>query len=165
MRLYFYRGKGFWAAMIRWFTRSKYAHVSVEIEGIVYEAVPGKGVIKNYGLKSNEGVTPFLFKTGNYIDVYAVKTFCESQLGTPYDYWGVVCFILGIKPRRSKNRYFCSEFIADACHVGGQELQERVESFKLSPDNLSWSPVIGLDYTRLFQWRNPVDPNHPIGVR
>lgn len=164
MRLYFYRGKGFWAALIRWFTRSKYAHVAIAFEDeVVYEAVPGKGVIKG-PLRSIEGVTPFIFKTGNYIDTYAVRAFCENQLGTKYDYWGVICFIFGIKPRRSENRYFCSEFGADACAVGGQNLQERVESFKLSPDNLSWSAALALDYARIFSWQNPVDKNRPLGV-
>jgi len=164
MRIYFHRGKGFWAAMIRWFTRSKYSHVSIAFgDEVVYEARPGKGVVKG-PLTSNEGVTPFIFKTGNYIDVYAVRTFCESQLGTPYDYWSIVCFLIGIKPRRSKAKYNCSEFTADACATGGQNLQERVESFKLSPDNLSWSASLVVDYARKFQWDNPIDKTRPVGV-
>jgi len=164
MRIYFYRGKGFWAAMIRWFTRSKYSHVSIAMgDETVYEAKPGKGVIKTT-LKSIEGISPFVFKIGTGIDVYAVRTFCDAQLGTRYDYWSVLCFILGIKPRRSKTRYFCSEFVADACAAGGQNLQERVESFKLSPDNLAWSAALEVDLVRIFQWKNSLDKDHPVGV-
>jgi uncharacterized protein YycO len=152
MRLYFYHGKGIWAALIRWFTRSKYAHVSIAFEdGEVYEARPGKGVVKGK-LKSTDGVTPFNTLLGERPDAHAMRVFCESELGTPYDYWGCICFLLGIKQRRSERAYFCSEFVADAMMVGGVQLQERVDSFKLSPDNLSWSPILVVDYTRSFQW-------------
>lgn len=152
MSFYFYRGKGFWAALIRWFTRSKYAHMSVVFfDGTVYEAVPGKGVIKGK-LKSVDGVTPFVYKTGSNHDFEAARKFCESELGTPYDYWGCICFILGIKQRRSKSRYFCSEFGADASKVAGIPLQERVESSVLSPDICAMSPVITIDSARQFSW-------------
>lgn len=152
MRFYFYRGRGFWAALIRWFTRSKYAHVSVVFsDGDVYEAVPGKGVIKGK-LKSVDGVTPFVYKLGIVPDTEAARKYCESELGTPYDYWGCLCFVLGIKQRRSESRLFCSEYAGTASHVAGVDLQERVEAFKLSPDNLSWSPAIVVDHTRKFQW-------------
>lgn len=152
MRFYFYHGKGIWASLIRWFTRSKYAHMSVVFEdGAVYEAVPGKGVVKGT-LKSIEGVTPFKYKMGARPDSEAARRFCEAELGTPYDYWGCICFLLGLKQRRSKTKYFCSEFGADASRVAGIELQERTDSFKLSPDNCSWSPTIMVDYARQFSW-------------
>lgn len=152
MRFYFYRGRGFWATLIRWFTRSKYAHVSVVFsDGTVYESVPGKGVIKGK-LKSTEGVTPFVYKAGARPNVEAARTFCESELGTKYDYWGCICFILGIKQRRSESAYFCSEFAGDAAIVAEAPLQERVESFKLSPDICAMSPVITIDTARKFQW-------------
>lgn len=152
MRFYFYRGKGFWAAMIRWFTRSKYAHVSVVFEdGLVYESVPGKGVI-NGRLKSVDGVTPFVYKLGERPDAEAARRFCESELGTPYDYWGCICFILGVKQRRSASRYFCSEFCADVSCAAGIELQERTATFKLSPDMCAMSPLLAIDFARKFQW-------------
>lgn len=152
MRFYFYRGRGFWAALIRWFTRSKYAHVSVVFsDGEVYEAVPGRGVIKGK-LKSVDGVTPFVYKAGVVPNIQAARNYCESELGTEYDYWGCLCFVLGIKQRRSASRIFCSEYASTASTVAGVELQERVEHFKLSPDNLSWSAMICVDEPRKFQW-------------
>lgn len=152
MRFYFYRGRGFWAAMIRWFTRSKYAHMSVVFEdGAVFESVPGKGVIKGT-LKSVDGVTPFIYKMGLRPDSELARRFCESELGAGYDYWGCICFILGVKQRCSKLRFFCSEFGAFAALAAGVPLQERVEIFKLSPDMCAMSPVITLDYARKFQW-------------
>jgi hypothetical protein len=152
MRFYFYRGKGIWAALIRWFTRSKYAHMAVVFEdGTVYESVPGKGVIKGT-LKSTEGVTPFCYKMGARPNSEAARKFCESELGTGYDYWGCICFLIGIRQRRSASRYFCSEFGADAAKVAEVALQERVESSVLSPDICAMSPVIMVDYTRRFRW-------------
>lgn len=152
MRFYFYRGKGIWAALIRWFTRSNYAHVSVVFEdGTVYESRPGKGVTKGK-LKSTDGVTPFVYKTGARPDSEAARKFCESELGTPYDYFGCICFILGLKQRRSDSAYFCSEFIADAAVTASAPLQERVASFKLSPDICAMSPVIDIDRARKFKW-------------
>lgn len=154
MRFYFYHGKGIWAALIRWFTRSKYAHVSVVFEdGTVYESRPGKGVVAGR-LKSTDGVTPFRYKLGADIRTEAARIFCEEEVGTGYDYWGCICFLLGLKQRRSKSKYFCSEFVADVSKVAGIELQERTDSFKLSPDNCSWSPTIMVDYTRLFSWNH-----------
>lgn len=152
MRFYFYRGKGFWAALIRWFTRSKYAHMSVVFEdGTVYESVPGKGVVKGR-LESVDGVTPFMYKMGARPNSEAARIFCESELGTGYDYWGCVCFILGIRQRRSSSRYFCSEFGADAAKVADAPLQERTGSEKLSPDICAMSPVITIDSARQFSW-------------
>lgn len=154
MRFYFYRGKGFWAALIRWFTRSKYAHVSVVFDdGEVFESVPGKGVIKGK-LKSVDGVTPFAYKLGARPNVEAARRFCESELGTGYDYWGCICFVLGIKQRRSARRYFCSEFTADAAIAAEAPLQERVESYVLSPDICAMSPTITIDQVRLFKWQH-----------
>lgn len=161
MRLYFYRGKGVGAALIRWFSRSKYSHVSIAFnDGTVYEACPLKGVRKTT-LKSTKGVTPFVFKLGAPIDTEAVRIFCEAEVsaGTKYDYWGVICFTLGIKPRRSNDKYFCSEFGMDATAVGGVRLLERVESFKVRPDEMSWSPVITVDEALLFQWKYPIHDN------
>lgn len=152
MRIYFYRGHGIWSALIRWFTRSKYAHIAVAFsDGTVYESVPGKGVRKTK-LTSTDGVTPFIFKPGVRFDEEAARKFCESELGTPYDLWGCICFVLGIKQRYSESAYFCSEFTGDAASSGGAPLFERVESFKLSPDNCSWSPIITVDAARKFQW-------------
>lgn len=152
MRLYFYHGKGIWAALIRWFTRSKYAHMSVVFEdGTVYESVPGKGVIKGK-LKSTDGVTPFCYKMGARPNSEAARRFCEAELGTKYDYWGCICFILGIRQHRSETRYFCSEFGADASKAADVALQERVDSSVLSPDICAMSPVIMIDHARQFSW-------------
>lgn len=158
MRLYFYRGKGVGAALIRWFSRSKYSHVSIAFaDGTVYEACAFKGVRKTT-LKSTKGVTPYAFKLGVPIDPEAVRIFCEAEIkaGTEYDYWGVICFMLRIKPRRSNSRYFCSEFGMDAVAVGGVGLLERVDSFKVWPDAMSWSPVITVDEALLYKWKYPI---------
>ena len=78
MRFYFYRGKGFWAALVRWFTRSKYAHVSVVFDdGVVYEATVKRGVVKG-NLKSVDGVTPFVIsKLPGLYDSDRAREFCE----------------------------------------------------------------------------------------
>lgn len=156
MKIYFYRGTGFWATVIRFFSRSKYAHVSIAFnDGTVYEAAPGKGVRKTQ-LKSTKGVKPFQTKLGVPLDPYLVKIFCEAELGTPYDYWGVISFLIGFKQRRSKKRYFCSEFVFDACRLGGVPLQDRVEGWQLRPDELAMSPLLTVDYALDFRWRNPI---------
>ena len=152
MRLYFYRGRGLLAALVRWFTRSKYAHVSVVFDdGVVYEATVKRGVMKGQ-LKSVDGVTPFVFHTNAPMRVEAARIFCESELGVPYNYWAIFGFVFGLKPRYSEIHWTCSEFAACACQRAGVFLQERVEPFKLSPDNLSWSPWLEIDHARKFQW-------------
>lgn len=152
MKLYFMRGKGIGATLIRWFSRSKYSHVAIAFEdGTVYEAYPFKGVRKTT-LKSTKGVTPFGINSP-LLDSERVRQFCESELGTPYDYWGVVCFICGLKPRRATARYFCSEFAFDAVRSGGVELLERVSAWALRPDEISWSPLVYIDPVLTYLWR------------
>jgi len=158
MRLYFYRGKGLGAALIRWFSRSKYAHVSIVFQdGAVFEAYPRVGVRKTW-LKSTKGITPFVFKLGAPVDSAAVRIFLDAECGagTKYDYWGVICFVMGLKPRRSEARYFCSELVFDALRAGGVDLLDRVDGWKLRPDELSWSPLITIDSALKFQWENPI---------
>lgn len=151
MRLYFYRGHGIGAALIRFFSRSKYAHVSIAFSnGDVYEAVPFKGCIKTT-LKSTEGVTPMMFKHGAVIDEGRVRAYLESELGTGYDWIGVLAFIIGIKPRN--NLMFCSEYTFNGVKVGGPELQERTDGQLLRPDQLAMSPIIMIDYALDFIWK------------
>lgn len=155
MKIYFHRGHGVGAALIRFFSRSKYAHVSIGfLNGDLYEAVPFKGCRKTR-LKTVKGVTPFTFKHGAYVDAGLVRAYLDAEVGTRYDYIGVLAFVLGFF-RPSKNRMFCSEYVFNAIRAGGVELQERTRGSILRPDQLAMSPVITVDSALDFQWKNPL---------
>ncbi len=139
------------AAIIRFFSRSKYSHVSLAFKnGDLYEAVPFKGCRKSR-LKSTEGVSAMMFKHGATVDSALVKSYLETELGTRYDYCGVVSFLCGLKP--SSKRMFCSEYVFNALRAGGVELQERTEGRLLRPDQLAMSPILMRDYALEFQWK------------
>lgn len=159
MRIYFHRGHGIGATLIRFFSRSKYAHVSIAFpNGDLYEAVPFKGCRKTK-LSSTKGVTPFMLKPGVNLDTRLVRQYLESELGTGYDYLGVLAFVLGCV-KESVSRMFCSEWTFNAVRVGGVELQERTEGRLLRPDQLAMSPLITVDSALDFQWKHPIMSAH-----
>lgn len=143
------------AALIRFFSRSKYSHVSLLFaNGDLYEAVPFKGCRKTR-LKNVEGITPMQFKHGAVFDVELARTYLDAELGTGYDYVGVLSFLIGLKP--NSKRMFCSEYVFNAVSVGGINLQERTEGRLLRPDQLAMSPVLMIDYALDFDFKTRED--------
>ena len=112
VKFHFYKGKSIISKIIKWKTGGNYSHVSIEIDGTVYEAWEKNGVIK-----SND---PLAYHTpGTPINTLQVemkkekleefKLFLIEQLGKKYDWKAILFGFVKNKKIEDKNRWFCSE--------------------------------------------------------
>lgn len=91
-------------------TRSKYSHVELVIDGVCYSASGRDGGVR-------KKVIPNLNSSGRW-DIYEVKidkafalNLFKYEEGLGYDYLGVAKFVLPFIPE-SQSRWYCSELIA-----------------------------------------------------
>jgi uncharacterized protein YycO len=149
-----HRGGGLFSRAIRWFTRSRYSHVSVWFwdahdphGGTVWEAIEGTGVrvvpADGYRAARQDG----------RIRLYALRepltawqqrelhlVFAREE-GAKYDWLGVFRFVS--RRRHAHNsRWFCSELVAHAFHAIGRPLLERTEAWEVQPGDIPRSPVL-----------------------
>jgi uncharacterized protein YycO len=140
-----FRPVGLLSKFISWQTDSDYSHAALMFDDCVIEAVQFKGVHK----LAHDQID------WSRVDVYqvagmteeaakAIREFAESQVGSGYDYWGVLRFIS--RRRLPDNEdYFCSEFVFDAVRNAGINLLERIESYQVDPGQLRTSPLLILE--------------------
>lgn len=125
--------------MVRWRTWGKYAHVAARIDDLVYEALPGKGVIctalEEYNRPEDSKVFDVVWLTSDA--EAAAEYFLTQQVGKPYDYWGVLSFLPRWRPKHAQAKWFCSELIQAAF---GNHLLARAHPWKVDPTLLSYSP-------------------------
>ena len=118
------------AMLIKWWTKSKYAHVELIMGNSWISSSGSTG-----GLHINE-LKP-LKDNWDYIDVEVddkleeVMKFAKSQQGTGYDYVGIFGIVVNHNIQR-KNRWFCSEI----CTRLLQEFDEP-KSLELKPNLIS----------------------------
>ena len=134
IRIWFCRSKTLAGRLIRWVTFSRWNHVAVEINGLVYEADMLEGV-------RTVPVRQFkrMWTEVQYLDVYvrdqaATIRWLNQQLGKPYDFMAILAL-----PFRATwqhpHKWFCSELVAKALAVGG--LREfAIEKFRITPRDL-----------------------------
>lgn len=115
-----HRGNSTLSLLIRLASRGIYNHISIELNGFIYEAHVGKGVIKTPFKKWNDltvaesetiNITPKNYKI--------VKAFLEAQVGKKYDIRGIFAFLF-IFARPRIGYWYCSELAKVAlCHAIG----------------------------------------------
>lgn len=111
----------FFATAIRAFTRSKFAHVGLEVRGFFLEAVE-HGTVWSSTLRHRHTVVDSMEFEVTQEQLTSIFQYAASAESRPYDWWGVVAIaiykIFGIRPseKRSKERLFCSELIYWALH-------------------------------------------------
>lgn len=141
-KLLLMRGRGFKAAFIRWYTRSKYAHCAfLYPDGqTIVESYPGRGVHITK-LKDWDGITTC--EVPGMTDEQWVRLFAwaESKVGAKYDWPSIFSFLMRNKPD-SDDKWFCSEFCHAAFKAAGYPILTRVDSFKVYPGLLSYSPLV-----------------------
>ena len=115
IRLAFYKGKGNWLdTLIRWYTRSKYSHVEMVIDGMWYSASLYESRVRRKVIASDDNKWDFVDVECEYEQKYAMKAFLDRQLGKSYDYMGVVLSqVLPLEVEDPK-KWFCSELCARA---------------------------------------------------
>lgn len=138
--------------LICFFSRGKYCHVNVKINNTVYDCRPFRGVHK---------VNVIDFKRGKVVDLYnlskvstlqeqKVMKFLESQVGKNYDWVALFGFILYTE-EQERNRYTCSELTFTAFKKVGINLLERIHPYKVSPNMISYSPLLKFEETIIIK--------------
>jgi uncharacterized protein YycO len=152
-----YRGSGLISTAIRWQTRGPYSHAAwMRRDGSVIEAWHLGGVMHNaspftlHGEDAHVDLFELKGLTGRQRD--AVETFLQNQVGSGYDWFGVIRFMSGVN-RNNEARWFCSELVAEALQFAGRPVLQ-AEPWKISPSTLAWSTdlrMVARDY-RPREW-------------
>lgn len=133
------------SALIRWQTRSKYAHAAILVDeenDMIIESWPGKGVqlkqITDWrGVDTFEVIGQLAF---NEADAHQ---FLKVQIGKKYDYLGVLQFLTREKPGgRWDKEWFCSELVYAALFYAGGALFQTTDPWRIYPGLLALSPYL-----------------------
>lgn len=143
MRIILYRGTGIINALIRWQTRSHYAHAAImdEAGGKIYESFPGVGVCERSFEPEDFKKDAHHFVVTEPFLPWEVREFISAQLGKKYDYAGVFRFLTRSKERKH-DQWFCSELVFEAFRAQGVKLLNCDEGWKVSPALLAMSPYL-----------------------
>ncbi|MHA1329936.1 MAG: YiiX/YebB-like N1pC/P60 family cysteine hydrolase [Candidatus Hodarchaeales archaeon] len=128
--------------LIRFFDRAKYTHVAIYIgDGLVIESdwggVQTNPLLEKYQKLSWDAFRPkCLYKTKDKAIDFALE-----QEGKGYDYHGLIGALLkGLfltNMLDHKNRFWCSELVADAYIEAGYPLTKDLNSWDVSPQDLA----------------------------
>ena len=103
-----YKGTGFISKLIMLFSNGKFSHISIIIDGLMYEASMNKGVIMS--LYTGDGGYETETREVKITDKNKAEVvkFLESQIGKKYDYRGIYAFLMPLaKPKMGS--WYCSE--------------------------------------------------------
>jgi hypothetical protein len=142
-----YRGKSWVSKIIRAFNWSPYSHVAWidDADFSVIEAWHRGGVthVESPNVNHTPGTMVDLFTvTGEQpFQTEIIRKFLKDQVGKKYDFAGVLGFIFRAKRLHRKDKWFCSELVAEAYATAGLPLL-RLPSFKIYPGMLAASPML-----------------------
>jgi len=137
------QGKGWIGEVIRWFTKSKYSHTACYIgDGKIVESDFG-GVMISSVKKYDGKFDVFRHRFATETQLADAVLWMKGQVGKGYDYLGLIgvgLAIIGRKGRNcfdDKNRYWCSELVADGYINSGIVLCVDPDTYKVSPQDLA----------------------------
>jgi hypothetical protein len=142
-----YRGKSWVSRVIRAFNWSPYSHVAWidDADFSVIEAWHPGGV--SHVATPNVNHTP-----GTMVDIFTVhgeepfqteiiRQFLLDQVGKKYDFAGIFGFVFRATRLQNKEKWFCSELVAEAYATAGLPLL-RLPSYKIYPGMLASSTAL-----------------------
>jgi uncharacterized protein YycO len=137
-----FKGKGLISSLVRWQTRSEYAHAAILFpDGVtLVESWPFVGVrIKKITDWSN--ITVFDIPSANSLQLDGALKFAISQAGKKYAWLDIMRFITRTKGDQ-QDSWFCSELVFASFQKAGINLLERIKANAVSPELLSVSPLL-----------------------
>lgn len=143
-RIALYRGRSLLSRVIRWRTWSVYSHAAwLCASGTVIEAWTKGGVrhVANLSVAHTPGTIVDLYEITAEVDYAAAELFLKRQLGKPYDFLGILGFILR-RRCQEESRWFCSELVFSAVLAGGLRLLNTLDPWQVSPGELATSPFL-----------------------
>jgi len=146
LRVVLFRGKGLLSRLIKWQTRGEFSHAAIANGDVLYEAREGAGVramLWDAEEKKRHDYEEYDVPVANAEQYHDVMRFLQKQLAKPYDYSSVLRFVSRRQAsRKSSGKWFCSELVFAALRKGGIELFKNIEPWAVSPQMLSYSPVL-----------------------
>tara|TARA_Y100000815_G_C13056853_1_gene392813 strand:+ start:197 stop:634 length:438 start_codon:yes stop_codon:yes gene_type:complete len=135
MKIHFCKSRDIGGLIIRLFTFSRWNHVAIEVGGIVYESVTAGGV-RSVPARS----FPQLWNSTESVSVAVenptlLLAFLKEQVGKPYD-WAAIFALPFRKSWHARDKWFCSELVAEALIAGGSDAIPRIKSFRVTPRDL-----------------------------
>lgn len=106
VKFHFYKNKGWLSQLIRWKTGGVYSHVGVELDGVFYHSLIGKGVLKE--TEQYPDVVETIELSIPDIEYGKCKQVMESILGERYDRVAIASFVLNLSVEENSS-YFCTE--------------------------------------------------------
>jgi len=132
IKVAFYKGKGSWySKLIRWWTKGRYSHTEIIIDGYQYSSVEGIGVRKKKHHYDE--------REWDYVDIYnidsrIIKEFYKLTFSSKYDKIGILGFLVPFKDR--SDEWFCSEWCSNALKISGYKAMWDKEPNKINPNRL-----------------------------
>jgi hypothetical protein len=111
---YFTKSDTLIGKLIRFTSGGKYNHVSIGINGYIYQAKMDYGVTKS---KCDRDYNSVDWLHVWDLDEQKVSEFLDAQVGKKYDWLGVISF-LWIFIRQGREKWFCSELATVALMKG-----------------------------------------------
>lgn len=129
---------GLISAIVRWYTKSEYSHV----EMIIGDKWIASGNPAGTGVSIKE-LRPLDDDNWDYynIEVDGRKTkkvmkFLESQVGTSYDWAGIIFGATLDYNIDDKSKWYCSELVAEVLKMYGVNEFQYLETARVTPDNI-----------------------------
>lgn len=145
LKVCLFRGEvSFISRAIEWETRSPYCHAALLFEDAYFESIEGPGVRKLPGLPAGETVDLFTVTGLTAAGTLATRNWCESKVGTPYNWPGVLAILERDYKDEDRGAMFCSEFDFLGIEVGGVSVLLRKPPFRIEPGDLGISPLLNL---------------------
>ncbi len=134
MKIHFCRSRNVGGWLIQLLTFSKWNHVAIEIDGIVYESVAFKGVQMSTYDSFRHNWSQIETVGVSAKDSEAAEKFLEAQLGKPYDYLAIPALPFRADWQDTR-KWFCSELAAEALVKAGYP-KFRIASWRITPRDL-----------------------------
>ena len=138
---------GFISKVIKFLTHSKYSHVEFLLEDeftVGSREFEGVKIRRLSEFKSPEVYNFIDLCTGNPkplndLENEVLWDFISKNLNAPYDYKGIIGYLLNKPNMHLANAWFCSEFIFFGCEKVDRKLSNREKSFYVSPGDIAVS--------------------------
>jgi len=131
-QLAFYKGEGTIVdGLIRWWTKSEYSHVELVVDGLWYSTSPRDQKIRSKYINPKPENWDYVDVT---VDADRLEELFNRTKGAKYDWTGIALSQFLPLNVHSRDRWFCSEFCAEALGLEG--------SNQYSPEDL-YMKVVG----------------------
>jgi len=107
---------------IQLWTRSKYFHVEVIIKDKWISTNPEAGAVYIRNLEDLRDNYDYFNVDVREDKIEEVMAFLKNQIGKKYDYWGLLFSTVLTMNLEDRNKWFCSELVAEALRIFGCQL-------------------------------------------